>query len=207
LPAPTKPYTFGFTAASLRPELLLIIAERFLHNGCWEKTKEVILATNELQCRTTTSAQRIEREIRPRLQCLSHNQLELMVQAGADTRISLSWLAAVKHSEFLFDFAAETLRSKIECHDHVLRESDYRRFMDEKTPAHPELLKLSESTSGKVRRVLFAMLREAGILLKAPEIGSIQRPVLPHEVERSIRMDNPRWLAAYLVPDREIRNR
>ena len=146
----------------------------------------------------------MEREIRPRLQCLSHDQLELLVRSGINTRTSLAWLAAVKHSSFLFDFAAEEIRWKVERHDCVLRESDYRRFIEEKTPSHPELVKLSESTSGKVRRVLFAMLREAGILTKGQEIGSLQRPAIPHEVELSIRAENPAWLAAYLVPDREI---
>lgn len=147
----------------------------------------------------------MEREIRPRLQTLSHQQLELFVQSGADTRISLAWLAAVKHSSFLFDFAADALRSKVERHDHVLRESDYRRFIEEKTPSHPELLRLSESTSGKIRRVLFAMLREAGILSKGEGIGSLQRPTIPLEVELSIRAENPAWLAAYLLPASEIR--
>lgn len=200
-----SPYGFGFTAASLRPELLHIIAERFLQTGSWEKTKESVLAANLLQCRTATSAERMERELRPRLQTLSHHQLEMLVQSGADTRISLAWLASVKHSSFLFDFAVDALRSKVERHDYVLRESDYRRFVEEKTPSHPELVKLSDSTSGKVRRVLFAMLREAGILSKGEEIGSLQRPVIPHEVELSIRKENPAWLAAYLVPDREIK--
>ena len=199
------PYGFSFTAASLRPELLLIVAERFTKLGSWEATKESVLAENELQCRTATSAQRMEREIRPRLQTLTPHQIELFVRSGADTRISLSWLAAVKHSPFLFDFAADALRSKVERHDYVLRESDYRRFIEEKTPSHPELLKLSESTSGKIRRVLFAMLREAGILLKGEEIGSLQRPAIPLEVELSIRAEDPAWLAAYLLPTSEIR--
>ena len=202
---PTSPYGFSFTAASLRPELLLIIAERFLQTGSWEETKESILASNALQCRTATSSQRMERELRPRLQTLSHHQLELLVRSGADTRTSLAWLAAVKHSSFLFDFAADALRSKLERQDQVLRESDYRRFIEEKTPAHPELLKLSESTSGKVRRVLFAMLREAGFLSKGNEIGLLHRPVIPHEVEHSIRVENPKWLAAFLFPENEIK--
>lgn len=182
----------------------MIVAERFLLCGSWEKTKEIVLAENELQCRCAASAHRMEREIRPRLQTLSRYQLELLVQSGSDTRISLSWLAAVKHSSFLFDFAAEVLRSKIERHDYILRESDYRRFINEKIPSHAELLKVSESTFGKIRRVLFAMLREAGILVKGEELGLVQRPAIPHDVEKSIRADNPSWLAAYLVPDSEF---
>lgn len=200
----TTPYRFSFTAASLRPELLLIVAERYLQTGSWEKTRESVLSANELQCRTATSARRMEQEIRPRLQTLSRHQLELLVKSGADSRISLAWLAAMKHSSFLFDFASDALRSKVERHDYVLRESDYRRFIEESIPSHPELKRLSESTSEKVRRVLFAMLREAGILAKGEQIGVLQRPSIPHEVELSIRAENPAWLAAYLVPDSEI---
>lgn len=203
-PSSQRLYSFSFTAASLRPELLLIVAERFLQTGSWEKTKESILGSNELQCRSATSAQRLERELRPRLQTLSRRQLELLVASGADTRISLAWLAAAKHSAFLFDFAVEALRPKLEQHDYVLRESDYRRFIEEKTPSHPELVKLSPSTTGKIRRVLFAMLRELGVLQKGEEIGSLQRPVVPREVELSIREENSAWLAAFLVPEREI---
>jgi len=203
----TTPYRFSFTAASLRPELLLIVAERFLKSGSWDRTKEQILAANELQCRSSASSQRLERELRQRLQILSLRQIELLVASGADTRISLAWFAAVKHSTFLFDFAIEVLRPKLEQYDYVLRESDYRRFIEAKTPSHPELTALSPKTSAKVRRVLFAMLRELGALVKGEELGLLQRPVVPREVELSIREKDPAWLAAYLVPEGEIEPR
>ena len=190
----------------MRPELLLIVAERFLQTDSWEQTKKSILVRNELQCRSTASAQRLERELRQRLLNLSRRQLELLVSLGIDTRISLAWLAAVKHSAFLFDFAAEALRSKLEQHDYILRESDYRCFIDEKTPSHPELVALSPSTLAKIRRVLLAMLRELGVLQRGGEIGAVQRPIIPREVELSIREDNPVWLAAFLVPENEIAN-
>jgi hypothetical protein len=197
-------YGFTFTAASLRPELLAIVGERYLQTGSWEETKKAILASNELQCRTASSGVRLERELRQRLQRLIDSQIQLLVDSGSDVRNSLAWLAAVKQSLFLFEFAADVLREKVERHDTVLRESDYRRFIDEKTALHPELLDLTESTSAKVRRVLLTMLREASILEKGEEIGLIRRPVIPMSVEDSIRKDNPAWLAAFLVPEGEI---
>lgn len=190
----------------MRPELLLILAEGYLQCGSWEKAKETILATNGLQCRTASSAIRLEREFRQRLQTLSSSQLELMVHSNASARISLAWLAAVKQSAFLFDFAAEVIRPKLEQYDLVLRESDYRRFIEAKTPLHPELLKLAPTTAEKIRQVLFAMLREVGILLEGDEIGTLCRPVIPTVVEHSIREENPAWLAAFLVPDAEIKS-
>lgn len=203
-PFRVAPYGFGFTAASLRPELLFIMAERFLRNGSWRETKEEVLRDNALQCRSSSSALRLEQELRPRLQKLTHDQIELLTTSGADTRTGLAWLAAARHNAFLYDFAAEALRTKIELRDYVLRESDYRRFIEEKSPSHPELANLSATTTGKIRRVLFAMLREVGILRRGDEIGSLQRPSIPHDLEVSIRAVDPSWLAAFLVPDAEI---
>lgn len=200
----TEPYSFGFTAASLRPELLLIMAETFFRNGSWEATKAEVLEKNALQCRSASSSQRMERELRPRLQRLSPSQLELFGSSGRDTRICLAWLAAVRHSRFLFEFAAELLRPKHEDHDAVLRESDYRRFIESKVASHPELSRLSPLTSGKVRRVLFAMLREVGILKPGEAIGSLHRPVVPQEVLDTLRGEGASDLAAFLVPDEEI---
>lgn len=200
----TEPYSFGFTAASLRPELLLIMVEAFFRTGSWEATKAEVLEKNALQCRSAASSQRMERELRPRLRTLSRSQLELLVSSSVDTRVCLAWLAAVRHSRFLFEFASELLRSKHEDHDTVLRESDYRRFIEAKVASHPELSQLSPMTAGKVRRVLFAMLREVGILKPGDAIGSLHRPVVPQEVVDTLGGEAAADLAAFLVPEEEI---
>ncbi len=203
--APTSPYSFGFTAASLRPELVGVMAELYFeHGGSWEKTQDAVLKTNALQCRSSASAVRLEREIRQRLETLSSVERALLNTGTLETRVALSWLAAVKRHSFLYDFAAELLRSKIDLHDTVLRSSDYESFIEEKAVRHPEIEALSDTTSEKVRRVVLRMLREMSILVKGPELGSVTRPIIPPEVEDAIRADNPRWLAAFLVSDAQI---
>lgn len=199
-------YSFGFIAASLRPELVGIIAEKFAELGSWEKTKGAILETNALQCRSSASSNRLERELRPRLQTLTPGQLDLLNRTTSEGRVALAWLAAVKRHAFLFDFVAEVLRGKLDLHDPVLRGSDYERFIEEKSATHPELSKLTESTLKKIRRTLLTMLREIGILHKGEDLGEFRRPAIPPEVEDSIREDRPDWLAAFLVPDDQIRS-
>lgn len=199
-------YSFSFTAASLRPEMAVTVAEHFLGTGSWESAKQAVLDSNALQARSPASLVRMEREIRQRLQTLTMDQLRLLPKGTADVRRAIAWLGAVKQSRFLFDFPAEVLRSKLELQDAVLRASDYERFLEYKTPDHPELARLRGSTSMKIRRVLFLMLREAGILCDGPELGSIERPVLPLEVEQCVRSDDSRWLASFLVPENEILN-
>jgi hypothetical protein len=201
---PTNSYSFGFTAASLRPELAGVMAELYSEHGSWDKTRDVVLETNALQCRSSASGIRLERELRQRLETLTPEELALLHTGTLETRVALSWLAAVKRHTFLHDFASELLRSKLDLHDAVLRASDYESFVEEKAVRHPEVEALSDTTSGKIRRVLLRMLREVGILVKGPEFGSLSRPVVPPEVEDAIRADDARWLSAFLVPEAQI---
>jgi hypothetical protein len=95
-------YGFTFTAASLRPELLAIVGERYLQTGSWEETKNAILASNELQCRMASSGVRLERGLRQRIQTLNDSQIHLLLEYGSDVRNSLAWLAAVISSHYFF---------------------------------------------------------------------------------------------------------
>lgn len=201
--APTS-YNLSFTAASLRPELARIVAEHYIEAGDWDAAKQAILSTNALQCRSTTSAVRLEREFRQRLGTLSEAQLILLVEATAEDRAAIVWLAALKHSVFIFEFAAEVLRGKLAAHDPVLRHSDYESYVGAESVAHPELAQLTESSKGKIRRVLMRMLAEAGLLAKGAALGTIHRPVLSPAVVQAVTADDSRWLAGFLVPDTEI---
>jgi hypothetical protein len=200
-------YNLSFTAASLRPELVRIIAENYLATGDWTLAKERILASNALQCRSASSALRLERELRQRLGTLTRDQLLLVAQATAEDRAAIAWLAACKHIRFAFEFAVEVLRDKLAAHDPVLRHSDYEAYVETKGLAHPELARLTASSKSKIRQVLLRMLSEAGLLAAGAALGSIKRPALSPPVLRVITADSPHWLAGFLVPNTEIRSR
>jgi len=200
----TPAYNLSFTAAALRPELARILADYYLAAGNWEAAKQKVLATNALQCRSSASAIRLERELRQRLQSLTGEQLAMLARAPEDDRTFIAWLAAMKHSAMLFDFAVEVLREKLALRDPVLRPSDYETFIAHKAAIHPGLTALSATSKHKVRQVLLRMLSETGILQDGPAMGTIHRPVLSPELVRIISADSPRWLAGFLVPDSEI---
>jgi hypothetical protein len=199
-----RTYNLGFTAASLRPELARIVAERYLATGDWDAAKQDVLATNALQTRSRASAIRLEREFRRRLSTLSEAQLTLLAEATAEDRAAVAWLAALKHSAFIFDFAAAVLRDKLAAHDPVLRPSDYESHVSAHLSVHPELAQLTDSSRAKIRRVLLRMLIEAGLLAKGQALGTIRRPVLSPAIVEAVTSDNPAWLAGFLVPDSEI---
>lgn len=157
-------YNLSFTAASLRPELARIVAESYLATGDWNLAKDHILASNSLQYRSASGAIRLERELRQRLQTLTHDQIVLVAQATAEDRASISWLAACKHIRFAFEFAAEVLRDKLAARDPVLRPSDYETYVESKGVSQPEIARLATSSKNKIRQVLLRMLLEAGLL-------------------------------------------
>jgi hypothetical protein len=200
-------YNLSFTAASLRPELARIVAEYYLELGDWDLAKARILSSNALQCRSTGSAIRLERELRQRLETLTGDQIKLLAQATAEDRAAIVWLAACKHILFAFEFATEVLRDKITAHDPVLRHSDYEAYVESKGLSHPELAQLTPSSKIKIRQVLIRMLTEAGLLVKGGSLGMIQRPTLSPAVMRVVTADSPSWLAGFLVPDTELSNR
>ena len=198
------PYNLGFTAASLRPELARIIADSYLLERDWQAAKARVLSSNQLQARTRSSAVRLERELRQRLQTLTAEQLSLLAQGGADERTAMAWLSALKSLAFVFDFAADVLREKLALHDGVLRPSDYESFLDKKSGIHPELAELASTSRRKVRQVLLLMLHEAGILTQDKPFPTLHRPFVTPTAFRSIAADDRRWLAGFLVPDAEI---
>jgi hypothetical protein len=197
-------YSFSFMGASLRPDLARIVAEHYLAAGDWEAAKTGILSSNALQCRNARTAVRMERELRQRLGTLTRPQLKFLAEATAEDRDAMAWLSAVKYSPFIFGFAADALRDKLAAHDPVLRRSDYETYVDHESISHPELAQLTASSRNKVRQILLRMLAEAGVLLEGPDLGTIRRPVLSPLVSPLITSDNPRWMAAFLVPDTEI---
>ena len=197
-------YNFSFIGVSLRPELARIVAEHYLAAGDWEEAKKRILSSNALQSRTTAAAVRLERELRQRLRTLTDDQLSWLAQATTDDGVAMTWLAACKSSPFIFDFAVEVLREKIATHDTVLRYSDYESYIGGKVGMHPELGLLSDGSMVKVKQILLRMLAEASMLGAGAALGVLRRPVLSPTVVRLIVADNPRWLAAFLVPDVEI---
>ena len=200
-------YNLSFIAASLRPDLMRIVADAYLEAGDWVRAKDQILSSNALQCRSAKSAIRFERELRVRLQTLTHDQLLLAAKATTEDRTAMAWLAACKHIPFAFDFAADVLREKLATHDLVLRPSDYEGYLENKSLSHPELTRLAVSSKYKVRQILLRMLTEAGLLVPGAAWGTLQRPALSPEVVRVITSDNPHWLAAFLFPDAEIPRR
>lgn len=198
------PYRLSFTSVSLRPDLARIAADAYLACGTWASARQQVLTDNAFQSRTKTSLQRMEREIRLRLKCLTKDQLTLLSGGTTEERAAMAWLAATKYAALVQEFAADVLRSKLADFDSVLRPSDYNNFITDRLPSHPELGKLTESSSRKVRNVLLLMLMEAGIIREENGERLITRPMQTQRVIDSIVADDAQFLVGFLWSDEEI---
>lgn len=200
----SDPYRLSFTSVSLRPDLARIAADAYLACGTWVGARQQVLTDNAFQSRTKSSLQRMEREIRTRLENLTKDQIVLLAEGTSEERASMAWLAAIKYAALIREFAADVLRSKLSDFDLELRPSDYDNFIAARLPSHPELSELTESSRRKIRNVLLLMLTEAGMLRKKNGAQLIIRPLQSKRVIDSIVADDAQLLVGFLWTDKEI---
>ncbi len=201
---PENLVSFSFTAASLRPELIRVIANAFLETGSWELAKKKIRSSNALQSRSPRTAVRMEIELRQRLMRLTPGEIQLAAHGIAEERTAIAWLAALKASRYIHAFASEVLRGKLSSLDPVVRASDYETFFENQSAVYPSIATLATSSRAKIRSILLTMICEAGIGQRAGREVRIHRPVVPPSVYSALLADSPHWLAGFLVPDSEI---
>lgn len=130
----------------------------------WDAVKEIVKSENLIQARTQSSIQRVYQELSPRLVQLNLEQLELLVEGNSQEQKQLLWLAICKRYAYIREFAVEVIREKYLRFDYELTELDYAAFFNRKADWHDELDQLKDSTRGKIKTVIFRMLREADVI-------------------------------------------
>ncbi|MCP4359958.1 MAG: DUF1819 family protein [Chloroflexi bacterium] len=160
----TDQYKLSFTGAGLSISGSIKIAEAYLQLRHWDAVKDKVKTENLLQARTQSSIQRFFQELAPRLQQLTDEQLELLVEGNHQEQRQILWYAICRRYAFIREFATEVLHEKYLSLDYELTEFDYEAFFNRKADWHAELDHLKESTRIKVRTVLFRMLREAELI-------------------------------------------
>lgn len=198
-----KIYNFSFTGASALIPETIVVAEQYDILRDWKTVEGVVRENNLLNKVKHETFRRQFREIRDRLSLLTDAQLDLMVNGTFDDAKVMILLALCKKYSFMKDFVVEVLRTKYQLFDKVLSESDYSRFIQAKSLAHPELESLSELTGNKVRQVLFKILELMGLITSATH-GMILKPMLSKESVDVISTESPMLLAVFLFSNEEI---
>jgi hypothetical protein len=181
-------YLLSFTGASLSLNESLVIAEVYLELMDWKKVENQVKNENLIKARTKSSVQRVYQELAPRLQTLSTEQIELLVESSIQEQKQILWYAVCKRYAFIREFANEVLHEKFLRFDYTLTDLDYDAFYNRKADWHPELDNLSETTRKKMKSRIFWMLREAEIIT---EDGNMIPTIFSPRVQQALAPDAP----------------
>lgn len=159
-------YSMSFTTGGLFHQESVTLAALYLEMGDWDVVREKAVSENLLQARTSSSLQRVCREVVSRLETLRAGELELLVDTTPREQGYLLWIAVCRRYRFIADFAVEVIRERYMTLKTDLSHEDFDAFFDGKAVWRTELERIQPSTRKKLRQVLFKMLREADLLTK-----------------------------------------
>ncbi len=165
-----------------------VVAPLYLDMRDWSKVRELVDDENRLQARVVASGRRLAREVVQRLSVLTDVELELLVDSTAIERGHLMWVAACRRYDLIGEFAEEVVRERFLLMTPTLTSEEFNGFVRAKALWHEELAELADSTLQKLRRNLFLMLREAGILSEA---GDIVQSVVSQRVANTLAASTP----------------
>lgn len=157
-------YSMSFTTGSLFHRESVELASLYLDLGDWNSVRDKVIAENLLQTRTLNTLKRVCREVISRLRTLSPGALEFLVEGSHEEQAYLLWLAVCRRYRFIGEFAVEVLRERYITLKSDLTHEDFDSFFNRKSEWHSELDEVTPATRGKLRQVLFKILREAHFL-------------------------------------------
>lgn len=196
-------YILSFTAASLRLNEMIKVAKVAYDNNTTDLNvvKESGVVFSSVKTRTSD---REFREIRKRLEKLTPEQINILINGDLISQKQIAFLAVCKRYGFIRDFTIEVIRNKVLVFDYQLHESDYNSFINSKILLYPELEEFSESTRKKAKQVMFRILEQADIINNAVE-KTIQPQILQQGVINAIVKEDSAWLKIFMMSDRDIK--
>ena len=164
-------YTTAFTAGPLMPERSARIVEEY-HD---KDTPLEDVDASILEINSRKGRQRKAAEIKRRLESASESVWEDLPELPTPEQALVLYYCCLKTYPLIFDFHMEAVLPAWRSADRSFGPSGTKRFLEQRSEAHPEIESWKESTWQKVRQVMVQMLREAGLLQE----GRLRRVDLP----------------------------
>lgn len=190
-------YSFSFTTASLMINGMVQIAESKRNNSDFNYIE--ILGNGK-----SATGKKYYAELNKRLKNLSSHEIDLLIDGDLPTQKQICFLAVCKTYGFIKDFTIEVLRNKFLVYDYEITDGDYLSFFRGKMQEHEELEKLTQQTETKVKRVIFKIYEQSGIIDNV-KTKIIQPQFVNSKVKETVRKDNPNWLKIFLISDTDIK--
>ena len=138
-----------------------------------------VLVDNVLQKRSPASAKRQSKLIRNRLLPL-HQDFWLVVRDGSHEKVVQALLvASVAHSRLLGDFINQVIQLRIKTFQKQVTYREWDNFFEECKNRDSSVAEWAESTTKKIRQVVFRILAEAKIIDSTRSLNLIPFSLLP----------------------------
>lgn len=199
-----KTYRLSLTGVQFALNETLLIANEFSKNNDWDETQKSVVENYLLGSNNRNSNVRKFREIKLRLQNLTQEELNLLIQGSTEDQKAMTYLAICKSYPILQQYVVEIIRQKILRFDYMLFDSDYSLYYQDKAEIYEKLQTLKESTQNKIKRVVHKILFDVNILVEGKEGHTIVPPILTDKIKNVIKQDSREWLKCFLLPDGEI---
>lgn len=180
-------YNGEIVAGSLLVKESRAVAELLLKGLDEKQFYEEILVSNVLQKRSPASAKRQAKLIRNRLQPL-HQDFWEMIQNGSHEQSTQTLLAAsIDHSHLLGDFIKQAIQLQIKTFQKQITYREWNSFFEECKHRDPNAAQWAESTTKKIRQVVFRILAEAQVIDSTRSLTLIPFSLLPEIKELLVR--------------------
>lgn len=157
-------YSLSMSGSTARVQETLIAARAYLELGDWNATRKAIIDENLFQLNAVSSRKRVSGEIVKRLRTLSDDEVRFLVSSLGDDRCAMLWVAICRTYQFVRDFSQQVLAERYDHSAADLPTEVYDVFFDSQAEVHPELDRLTKLGRGKMRSVVFRMLRECRLI-------------------------------------------
>ncbi|MFN8577956.1 MAG: DUF1819 family protein [Candidatus Sericytochromatia bacterium] len=194
---------YKFISRTLLTNETLKIVSLYLDLKDWNEVKKIVLEENLLQKNKVVSLQKQFSEIKTRVDKLTDKELEYASNFDLYSSRLVFFIGVAKKYRLLYEFLIEVLRDKFLTFNYTIFDYDYENFLRSKYDNYSELEEVKQDTRIKLKRNLFKILEEVGII-DSTENKNIIKPFVPEELIKIIVEDNPNLLAIFLMSDSEI---
>ncbi|MGV2620923.1 UNVERIFIED_CONTAM: DUF1819 family protein [Halobacillus marinus] len=150
------------------------------------EVKEKIIKENIFEYRFTSSLKRIAPTIVKRVQVLSEELQEMVLEETIETGKAINLYAIMKTDKLFFEFMDEVIKEKLEAGDLLIDKKDINIFFTSKAEQDVKIARWTENTFNKLRQVYYKLLFESGILIDKKN-GNIRKILIEEKMRNHVR--------------------
>lgn len=168
-----QPYKMSFTSGGLYLNESVELAESYLKTKDWVETIALAQAEGLTSLPKAKSKRRMLREIVNRLETLSDDELQFLVEdEDRQEQGLLIWMSMCRAYRLMREFAVEVLQDRYLGYQLELPTESFDLLFEQKAEWDEALASTSSATRIRLRQVVFKIMREAGIVSEDHRIQS-----------------------------------